>query len=110
MADFPSLSGVHISHYRLAFLGFGNVGRALARLLERKRAVLESQYDITFSVAGIATGKNGFAINPDGLDAIQCIQAIEAGESLDQFTELPVSSNFEFIERCQAEVLFENTP
>src|SRR3990172_6625342 len=99
-----------MSHYRLAFLGFGNVGRALAQLLERKRAVLESQYDVTFSVTGIATGKHGFAINPNGLDAIQCIRAIEAGASLDQFTKLPVTGNFEFIERCQAEVLFENTP
>jgi len=55
-------------HYKLAFIGFGNVARALARLLTRKSAALESKYGITFSVTGIATGKHGFAVNPNGLD------------------------------------------
>ena len=45
--------------YNLALLGFGNVGRALARLLQRKQAELQSRYDITFRVTGIATGKHG---------------------------------------------------
>ncbi len=48
-----------MSHYRLALLGFGNVGRALARLLLRKEAELERKYDINFTVTGIATGRTG---------------------------------------------------
>ena len=35
-------------HYNLALIGFGNVARSLARLLLRKRDLLESQYEITF--------------------------------------------------------------
>ena len=58
-------------HYNLALLGFGNVGRALARLLQRKEAELQSRYGITFRVTGIATGRHGAAINPAGLDYIQ---------------------------------------
>ena len=45
-----------MSHYRLSFIGFGNVARALVRLFERKRNLLKEQYDVTCSVTGIATG------------------------------------------------------
>ena len=55
-------------HSRLSFIGFGNVARALVRLLDRKQGALKEKYDITYSVTGIATGKHGFAVNADGLD------------------------------------------
>ncbi len=71
-----------MTHYNLALLGFGNVGRALARLLQRKEAELQSRYDITFSVTGIATGRHGTAIDPAGLDYIRAAGLVEAGESL----------------------------
>ena len=46
-------------HYKLAFLGFGNVGKALAKLLLHKQADIKNQLDITFTVTGIATGSRG---------------------------------------------------
>ena len=51
--------------YKLALLGFGNVGRSLALLLQRKEAELRDRYDITFNVTGIATGRHAAAICPD---------------------------------------------
>ncbi len=45
--------------YKLAFLGFGNVGQALAELLLRKENELASNYNINFSVTGIGTGSHG---------------------------------------------------
>ena len=48
-----------MSHYKLALLGFGNVGRALARLLQSKQTELLQRYNITFDVTGIATGRHG---------------------------------------------------
>lgn len=97
-------------HYKLAFIGFGNVARALVRLLERKRDLLQQQYHLTFSVTGIATARHGSAIHPAGLDAIRCAQVVEAGESLVPFGEIAVSDNFDFIQKCGADLLFENTP
>ncbi len=104
------LREMNVSHYKLAYVGFGNVARSLARLLERKRDILKDKYGITFSTTGISTGKHGAAINPDGLDAAQCIRALEAGGSLTQFTNLPITDNLSFIQNCRADVLFENTP
>jgi len=97
-------------NYNLALLGFGNVGRALARLLKRKQAELQSRYGITFRVTGIATGRHGAAIDPAGLDYIRADGLVEAGESLAALSKIPVRDNPDFLRACGADVLFENTP
>jgi homoserine dehydrogenase len=99
-----------MSHYNLALLGFGNVGRALARLLQRKEAELQSRYDITFRVTGIATGRHAAAVNPAGLDYIRAAGLVEAGESLTALSKTPIGGNSEFLHACAADVMFENTP
>jgi homoserine dehydrogenase len=100
-----------MTHYKLALLGFGNVGQALARLLLDKRDTLQREYDITFSITGIATGRHGTAIDPQGLDASRALQAVSQGKTLEAFSILPVPSDtFDFIRRCAADILFENTP
>ncbi len=97
-------------HYDLGLLGFGNVGRALARLLGRKQAELRSRYGITFSVTGITTGRHGAAIRLAGLDYLRAAELVEAGGSLAVLSEIPIQDNFDFLHRCGADVLFENTP
>ena len=97
-------------HYKLALLGFGNVGRATAALLLRKQAELKAVYDITFSVSGIATGSHGRAINPGGLDLREVLDAVQKGEGLERFSLIPSLDQFDFIKKCGADVLFESSP
>lgn len=98
-------------HYKLAFLGFGNVGKALARLLGRKEEELKSRYGITFSATAIATGSHGRVIHPEGIDLAAALAALEAGESLERFSkEKAPADNLAFIAASGADVLFENTP
>ena len=98
-------------HFNLALLGFGNVGQALAQLLLKKQTELERNYDISFNVTGIATGRHGAAINPSGIELRSALQAVERKESLNQFSLEPAPTNsFDFIRRCGGDVLFENTP
>jgi homoserine dehydrogenase len=100
-----------MSHYKLALLGFGNVGQSLATLLNDKRVELKSKYDLTFSITGIATGKHGAALNPQGLDIDHALNVIRAGNSLEPLSILePPADAFDFILRSEADVLFENTP
>jgi homoserine dehydrogenase len=99
-----------MAHYKLAFIGFGNVARALARLLLRKEGLLKSKYGISFSATGIATGSHGFAVDPDGFDLIECVEAVEAGGSLDKFTKIPATNSLEVIKESQADFMFENSP
>jgi homoserine dehydrogenase len=96
--------------YKLVFVGFGNVARALARLLVRKQAVLEKNYDITFSITGIATGKHGFAINPKGLDIQKALSLVESGGSVASLSVSPVQDSLAVIRQSQGSVMFENSP
>lgn len=98
-------------HYKLAFIGFGNVAQALAQLLLRKRWDLQERYDITFSVTGISTGSHGIAVNPNGLSVNAAFEVLQSNRSLDLLTSGPIPTDApEFLERSEADVMFENTP
>lgn len=97
-------------HYNLAFIGFGNVARALARLLLRKQDLLKSQYGITFSFTGISTGRHGFAINPDGIDINKALELVESRKSISSLSTLQVEDSLAVIKNSQANVMFENSP
>jgi homoserine dehydrogenase len=100
-----------MTHQRLALLGFGNVGQALARLLQRKENLLAKQHGLSFSITGIATYNHGVAIDPQGIDIDHALQLIAQGSSLTQLsTQREVSSSIDLIQSCNAQVLFENTP
>jgi len=97
-------------HYNLALIGFGNVARALARLLVRKRDLLQSQYNVTFSFTGISTGRHGFAVNPDGLDINKALELVESGQAIFPLSSFPVNDSISVIQHSQANVMFENSP
>src|SRR5512135_3767110 len=99
-----------MTDYNLALLGFGNVGRALARLLQRKETELADRYGITFHVTGIASGHHGAAIDPSGLDLTKALELSEAGQSLSSLSATPVVDSFDFIRQSAADVFFENSP
>jgi homoserine dehydrogenase len=97
-------------HYNLALIGFGNVARALARLLLRKQDLLKSQYDIAFSFTGISTGRHGLAVNPDGLDIHKALELVESGQSISSLSSLPVEDSLAVINQSRGDVMFENSP
>src|SRR5687767_2819488 len=97
-------------HYNLAFIGFGNVARSLARLLLRKQDLLKSQYDITFSITGISTGRHGVAVDPNGLDIEETLRLVEAGKSLSPLSVVQVDDSLLVIKNSNADVMFENSP
>ena len=99
-----------MSHYRLSLIGFGNVARALVRLLDRKRDWLKEKYHITYSITGIGTGKHGFAVNPDGLNAQQALELVESGASIFPLSSFQVADSISVIKHSQADVMFENSP
>jgi homoserine dehydrogenase len=97
-------------HYRLSFIGFGNVARALVRLLERKQPLLKEKYDITYSVTGIATGRHGYAVDPDGLDFNRALELVESGQTIFPLSSLDVKNSIDVIQHSSADVMFENSP
>ncbi|HEY6937096.1 MAG TPA: homoserine dehydrogenase [Terriglobales bacterium] len=88
--------------HNLALLGFGNVGRALVSLLERKRADLRHTYGIEFRITGVATRRLGWIAAPGGLDPA----ALLRGQ-----TPAPSGANNvrDWLRAAQANVLIEIT-
>ena len=95
----------------LVMIGFGNVGRAFAKLLEEKRETFHSQYDLNPRITGILTKSHGGALDPLGIDTQKAIALLEKGEDLLSLTATPAPEDgAEFIQMAGAQVLLENTP
>jgi homoserine dehydrogenase len=95
----------------LIMVGFGNVGRAFAELLDEKRDMLTSQYGLNPRITGILTGRHGGALDPEGVNVQKAITLLENGETLTPLTRtsLPDSAE-EFIRTSGGQVMLENTP
>ncbi len=99
-----------MKQYNLCFLGFGNVGRALARLLVAKSAELRDIYGIEFRVTGVASRQIGWlskstsAEGPDGFEVTSLL-------SNPLTSEHPSSSNSisDWLLAAQPDVVFETT-
>lgn len=72
----------------LALIGFGNVGRRFARLLDERRERLLRDWDLTCRIVGVATGRHGAAFDGDGLDLSRPFDS--------------ASSSFEVIDRLRS--------
>lgn len=98
-------------NYRLVLVGFGNVGRAFARLLMKKEGEIKDKYGVSFCVKGVSTGRHGSAIDPVGIDLINALELVESGQSLDKLNKVPHGARaIDFINACGGDVLFETTP
>ena len=96
---------------KVLLIGFGNVARALARLLETKQEILKAQYGFSTRVVGIGTAHHGMALAPAGLDVEKANALVTAGNSLDSLSTKPLpASIFDLINASGADVLFENSP
>jgi homoserine dehydrogenase len=97
--------------FNIAVLGFGSVGQSFVRLLLRKKDLLNGQYNLGYSISGIATAHHGMAIDPDGIDGEQALHLIASGGRLDGLSQLPqLADPLQYIRKCEADVLLEDTP
>ena len=96
----------------LALVGFGHVGKAFVRLLAQKQAELGNQYGLKFRISGVATARHGIVIYPKGLAPKLLADGLARGAALDALEGAQVLSGSvqEFIAKCSADFLFENTP
>src|SRR5919107_504593 len=91
----------YMKHYRLCFLGFGNVGRALARLFVSKTAELRDNYGIEWDITGVATRRMGWRASDEAIDVAQLL----AGN--DQTHAEPDIDKW--LARARPDVVFETT-
>jgi homoserine dehydrogenase len=88
----------------ICFLGFGNVGRALARLLLLKSAELRTNYAIEFRVTGIASRRLGWLYDQNGFDMNEVLakdDALNAAARADNISD--------WLAAAQPHTVFETT-
>lgn len=96
---------------QLCLVGFGNVGKAFARLLLKKETELSDRYDLRVTVTGIITGTHGVAIDSAGIDLQTALDHLASGQDLHTLNRsTPFSQTSDFITACPAQVMFETTP
>jgi homoserine dehydrogenase len=67
---------------RVWLVGFGTVGRWLARVLESEAERLALRYGIAVTVVGLANARDGFVYDPDGLDLAGVLALVADGRSI----------------------------
>ena len=93
----------------LILVGFGNVARRFATLLDERRQRLAGDHGLEISIVGIATRRHGHAFAARGLDAAALADRVARGESLsssrssaDRIVVSTVDFIRDAIDRCSA--------
>ena len=95
---------------KLVFVGFGNVARSFARMIQQRRQLLAEQYGLSFRVTAIATARHGSVISRE-IDLDAALACVEKGESLTRLAGVtPVADTAAAVENSNANVLFETSP
>ncbi|MEJ2108689.1 MAG: homoserine dehydrogenase [Acidobacteriota bacterium] len=97
-----------LKQINFAFIGFGKVGRAFARMLLKRRKWLIKNFGIEWRITGIATRSHGAAIDSKGLPISRILKSGMRNFDLTRFNNGPdCDSNADFIRQCGADILFE---
>jgi len=96
---------------KLAFIGFGNVARAFARMLSEQQSALAIKYGLRWQTTAIATANHGCITSTAGIDPLEAVQCVERGGNLAEMRgSLTVADAPSLIKNCNADLLFETTP
>jgi homoserine dehydrogenase len=91
-----------VKHYNLCLLGFGNVGRALARLLVAKSTELRDNYKIDWRITGVASRSRGWLSTVEGFQVPELLT--------NNFAEASNSLGIgEWLLKTKPDVVFETT-
>jgi homoserine dehydrogenase len=69
--------------YRLALIGFGNVGQGLAHIIAERGDALAERFGAQFQVVAVSDLHKGSLYHPTGIPADHLLQAIQADDSLE---------------------------
>ncbi|MDX1413191.1 MAG: homoserine dehydrogenase [Candidatus Promineifilaceae bacterium] len=94
--------------YRLALIGFGNVGQGLAKILRDNGEQLAQRYGVQLPIVAVTDLQKGSIFQPDGLDPALLIETVQRGDHLQQ---LPAAHHgwdaLETINNCNADIILE---
>jgi len=96
---------------KIAILGFGNVGKAFAKLLIEKEEEIFDKFSLKVVVSAISTKSKGCLINENGIDLEGALGDLEKFNHFDEkrcdYNEM---SSMDVAENADYDILFELTP
>jgi homoserine dehydrogenase len=95
---------------RILLAGFGNVGRAFARLLVERRSELTRAHQLDARVVGILTAHHGSVERAAGIDLSRALRLADTGATLDSLGRAIRGPPIDHIPRSRADVFIEVTP
>jgi homoserine dehydrogenase len=96
---------------KLAFIGFGNVARAFARMLAENQPTLAATYGLRWKLTAIATINHGCITSEAGVDLLDAVACVERGGNLAELLDaLTATDPLAVVNTCNADILFETTP
>ncbi|QIB69593.1 homoserine dehydrogenase [Aminipila butyrica] len=96
---------------KLALLGFGNAGRAFAKILEDKRPAIRETMGWDILVTGITTGSRGSLYAAEGLDLQKAWSELEEKGHFEQSNRAySTMTSLELVETGEYDVIVEMTP
>ena len=102
---------IRMRELKIAMLGFGNAGRAFARLLLEKQENIRNEYSCIVKVAAIATGSRGSLVNDKGVDLEKALRDMENLNRFDtESSEFSGMTAMDIAMQANYDVLMELTP
>lgn len=99
------------NNIKIAILGFGNVGKAFAKLLSEKETEIFEKFNLYVSVVAISTKSKGCLVNENGIDLNGILNDLKTLNHFDEKrSDYKVMSSIEVAESIDYDILFELTP
>ena len=93
----------------LAITGLGNVGRRLLELIDRKRQILHTRFNLEFVLAGVSDS-SGATIDPQGLNLSEVLNVKQQKKGIATLSKGVAGMTLEeFVQSVQADILVELT-
>ena len=96
--------------HRIVLLGFGNVGRAFARLLVENRQRLVREHGLDARVVAILTANHGGVEDARGIDLKRALRLVDGGGTLGPCGRPVRATAKEYVRRARAHTVVELTP
>ncbi|GGC99605.1 homoserine dehydrogenase [Thalassobacillus devorans] len=98
---------------KIAFVGFGGVGQALAEILLERKGQLESCYSLDAEVVAVSDMMKGAVYKPDGLNVAQLLEAVRETGNVENYPDEPGVvkglNSMETIQHTNADMIVEVT-
>lgn len=93
----------------LAVTGLGNVGRRLLELIDKKRDILRSRFNLELVLTGVCDS-SGALIDPQGLNPTEVLSAKQQKKGISTVTKGVAGMTLDqFVQSVQADILVEQT-